>query len=218
MGAATDQLTDEDVKAQIAKAVADAVEPLTQKVSDLEAERDGLQAQLEDRDTSDAVKKAVADAIEPLSTRIGQLETEIAEATAAKDAAETEVTALKDWFGGLATEQAIKDRRVERIEAVKETGVYEDKDFDETVEANKDRIDKWASMDDAVFDALIDGWKSAGPRKKDEGNGKELPSNRSAMTDALTEGADTTKGGGKSGLGNFFHSTIPGMAAAKADS
>lgn len=211
-----DALTEEDVNARIAKAVADAVEPLTSQLAERDTKITDLELKLEERDTSDAVTKAVADAVEPLNARIATLETELTDATTAKDAAESEAKALTDWFTDLASTESAKTRRTDRVAAVKETGIWPESAFDESVEENKDRIESWASMDDAVFDALIEGWKIAGPRK-DAGNGK-LPEKHGLMVDALTEGDDTPKGGGKSGLGSFFKSTIDGLATAGADS
>jgi hypothetical protein len=214
-----DTLTEDDVKAQVAKAVADAVAPLQAQLTERETKITDLESKLGERDANEATTTAVADAVEPLNAKITELTADLDAAKLAQGAAENESKALKDWFQALADVEIAKTRREDRIAAAKETGVWPEDVFDEKVQANVDRIDGWVAMDDVVFDVLIEGWKAAGPRKPDAGDGNgKIPTKRSAMVDAVTDGADETKGGGKSGVGGFLSSRISGLATASTDS
>lgn len=206
------ELTEDDVKAAAAKAVADAIAPLEAKI----AERDTTIAELTDklgeRTEADAITKAVADAVAPLEAKVTELTDQLDKEVIARGAAENENKALVDWLEAEAATAGAGERRAARIVAVKDTGIYPDDAFDETVAANKDRIDRWAEMEDDVFDMLLDGYKAKSPGKA-EGNG-DLPTGRGAMTDAVTEGAGASTA--KSPMKSLLESTIPSLASAPA--
>lgn len=211
-----DALSEEEVATVVAKAVADAIAPLQATVTARESTIAELEAKLGDRDMSDATAQAVADAVAPLNAKISDLSGELDVAKLAQGKAENEAKALTDWFQDLADTATVEQRRMDRIAAVKETGVWPEDVFDESVPANKDRIDGWAALDDVVFDALIDGWTAAGPRKEaDKGNG-DLPGKRSSMTDATTDAVTDPKGG-RSGTRGVFERSLS-LAPSGTDS
>lgn len=207
-----DTLTQEDVAAAAAKAVADAIAPLEAQL----AERDTKIAELNDavgqRDEAEATTKAVADAVEPLNTKIAELQSALDAEVLARGEADTERQALVDWLDDAASQVSVEQRRGSRVAAVKDTGAYPEDSFDETVATNKDRIDRWAEMDDVAFDSLIDGLNARRPSKAEGGNGP-LPGGRSAMTDTVTAGAAAPA---KSSMKTLLESTIPSLASTQA--
>jgi hypothetical protein len=180
------------------KAVAAAAAPLTAKIADLES-------QLGQRQADDSVAQAVADAIEPLNKQISELQTALDTELVARKAADDQVTELTDMINTAGAEADKAARRSSRVEAVKDTGVYPDETFDESVAVNKERIDRWCDMDDATFDVLVDGWKIAKPAKP-AGNGP-LPSGRSAITDTVAPSAPA--GDRSAATRKFFDSLTP---------
>lgn len=184
-----DTLTEDDVKDQIAKAVADAIGPLEAQL----AERDTKIAELTDKieltDADKAVAEAVAAAVAPLNDKIADLQKSLDDEVVARGAAEAEHKALADKVAADDEAASVAQRREARIAAVKDTGIWPEDSFDETVEANKDRIDRWAAKSDEDFADLLDGWKVGKPAKEDQGNG-DLPTKRTALTDVASDGVD----------------------------
>lgn len=202
-----DTLTEDEVKAQIDKAVADALGPAQARIKELEDKLNASEA-------DDAVTQAVTEATTPLNDKVTELTAALDAAELARGAAETERTALVDWLSAEAEMVAAAERRTARIQAVKDIGLWPEDTFDETKQANKDRIDKWAAKSDEDFEDLVEGWKAGVPAKADQANGK-LPSGRSAMQDVATGDVSSAA---KSPIKRMIESTIPSLAPAQASS
>lgn len=202
-----DTLTPDDIQ----RAVADAVAPFQAQVAERDTKIAELTERLGERDASEATAQAVADAVAPLNEKIGELQQALDTAEIARAKVEGEHKELLDMLETEGAAQAAAARRESRIAAVKDTGVFPEDTFDESVAVNKDRIDRWAEMDDVVFDSLIEGWKAKGEPAAPAGNGP-LPAGRSALTDVATQGGEPA-GGGRSGMRGFIESTIPSLGA-----
>lgn len=210
-----DGLNDADVQKMVDQAVAGLQAQITERDTKI-AE---LTDKLAERETDEATAAAIADAVAPLNEKIGELQTALDNEVIARGKAETDLKELGDALEAKAAEDAKEARRADRIAAVKETGIFPEDAFDESVEVNKDRIDGWVDMDDSVFDQLIAGWKAAkagGGSSGGKANG-DLPTGRSAVTDALTDKADG-KGVGKSGARGVMERSIFATASAGNDS
>lgn len=179
-----DSLTEDEVKAQIDKAVADAQAAADARIKELEDK-------LATRDADEATTKAVEDALKPLNDKVAELEKNLEDELIKRQGAEADLKKVVDWLDEESESVAKVQRRDQRIAAVKDTGIFPEDAFDESTQANKDRIDKWAEMTDDAFESVIDGYKAKPAAAPEKGNGK-VPDTRSAITDALTETKDKT--------------------------
>lgn len=166
----------EDLQAAVDTAVSAALDAPTKRIQELED-------QLAERDAESATAQAVADAIAPFEEKVKKLTDDLDEALAARKTAEDQVKSMTDQLEEGKAEQAKTERRSSRVAAVKDTGVFPDDAFDEAVDSNKDRIDRWSEMEDSVFDALVEGYRAGGHTVTGDG---PLPTGRSAITDVAT--------------------------------
>lgn len=138
--------TEEELKAALAKAVAEAVSPLEAKVAELESSQ-----QQSEVDKAIAAVKAEKDAeIADLQKRLDE---SVIEATAAKEAKEAQD---KFWTDAIAEQEekaAREARRETRVAALKEHAGFTDEYLTENVE-------RFLAMTDEEFTARLDEYKT----------------------------------------------------------
>lgn len=183
-GASVNTYTEEDLKAAVDKAVAEATAATTAKVQELEGA--AQQSEVEAKVT--AVK---AEADEFLAAVQKQLDEKVLEAKAAQD----ELTAIKAW---LDDEKAKQDResdqaarRDERVAKVKEVASFPD----DYVTANADR---WSAMDDEAFQTYLEDIKVVASKTE----GTTVPA-KTAMT-----AARENSGGGDGKVGSVLREVL----------
>lgn len=179
------QPTAADIQAAVTAAVESA---LSDQKAAHDAEIAKLQAELEQRDLDESTKKAVADALAPVETKLAETQDALDAALVAQKAATDERDGLKALIDAEADKATQAALRVERVAAVKDTGIFPEDAFNEEVAANKDRIDGWVGMDAAVFDALIDGYKAAKAGQAGSGDQGPIPTGRTALNDTVAAG------------------------------
>jgi hypothetical protein len=135
--------TEDELRSEVDKAVADATGTLQARLSELEGKG--------------AIDAAVAAATDELNARIGELEGQldaaVLEANTARDAHASVVAWLEAEATTAAQAAEIASRRAERLDAVKEIANFTDGQLEE-------RADRWASMNDVEFAALLDDYRA----------------------------------------------------------
>lgn len=145
----------------LAAAVALAVQPLKDKITELEA-----------KDAETETETKIAEARAELETKVSELQTEldvkVAEVEASKQELEDLKTSIEAEKTAAAEEAAREERKTTRLDEVKENASYSD-------EYLATHADRWASMTDDEFAGLIDDLKAAGVKKGEKSDDK-LPS------------------------------------------
>lgn len=182
---------------ELAAAVALAVKPLEDRITELEAE-----------DAEAEVEAKIAEAKAELETKISELQTELDVKVAELEAAKSETEAIKSFLEAEAAreaeEAAREERKSARLEQVKENASYSD----EYLETHADR---WASMSDDEFAGLIDDLKAAGVKKSEEKKDDTLPSDTklNASSEKASQNGETTA------LGNVLNLRRAGIDARR---
>lgn len=156
-------------------AVAAAVGPLQQRLTELEA-----QAQ------DSEVGRAVAAAVAEKDTQISDLQSQLDTAVAARTAAEAKMTETETfWAEAIAAHEeaiAFEARRNERVSKAAEIGVFND----DYIAANADRF---AAMSDEDFAARLEEWRLIAADKAPSG----IPA-KTAFTASRVEQPQTSTG------------------------
>lgn len=165
---------DDQVRAMVTAAVAEATGPLRTEV-------ERLRAAQEEEALTERITTAVAEAAEPLRTELASVRSQL-------DAAVLETAAEKARADGLVAEQAaaaqateVAARRDARLQQVKDTGAP----FTEKYLG--DNAQRWAEMDEAAFAAALVDYASSAPAG-DGTNTTTVPTT-TALTAALADTA-----------------------------
>jgi hypothetical protein len=155
--------TQEQLDAAVAKAVAEATGPLTQRIEELSASA---------KETE--VGKAISDALAPKEAEIADLQSKLDAAEARATKAETEFTDFKAAAEAKEKEdeenKAREARKGDRVKAMKDAKVFSDTYVDENA-------DRFAAMSDEDFAARMEEWKAVTASKGEggEGGGEKIP-------------------------------------------
>lgn len=154
-GGTGDSMSDKTYTSEeLAAAVALAVKPLEDKITELEA-----------KDAEAETETKIAEAKAELETKISELSTALDVKVAEVEAAKKELEDLKTYLDAekarVDEEAAREARKSERVEQVKENANYPD-------DYLNGQADRWAAMSDEEFAGLIDDLKAAGVKKADE--------------------------------------------------
>lgn len=161
--------TQDDVDAAVAAALA----PLKEQLSKMEAEM--AEAGIEAR-----IAEASAELTKQIEDLQAQLDTKVLEAEEARKSV-TDITAYLDAVAAEAQAAADQASRKEvRLALVREVASFPD----EYIDANADR---WASLEDEAFEALVNDWRAIASKKPEE---TQLPA-ATAMVASRTEPAKT---------------------------
>jgi len=137
-------------KEELEAAVAEAVEPLNAKITELSATHE--QAEIEAK---------IEEAKTPLQDEITELQAKLDAQVLETEAAKTEhtelVSLLETSEADRVAAEELASRRDERVALVKEVASFPE----EHITANADR---WASMDQAMFEAALEDWKLIGAK------------------------------------------------------
>lgn len=165
--------TEDDLKAAVDKAVAEATSELKAKLSDLE----NSQQQTE-------LDKAVADVKAEAESTVKELQEKL---DAAVLEAQTEKQAREDLEASIAAEKqaaeeaaALEARKDQRLTQVKEVASFPD----DYLTANAER---WAKLDDDEFAKLIEDWKVIASKSDAK------PPTKTAMTASRDESGNQTE-------------------------
>lgn len=138
---------------ELAAAVALAVQPLKDKISELES-----------KDAEAEVSGKIADAKAELETKVSDLQTafdvKVAELATATQALEDVKAYLADVQTKADEAAAVEARKASRLEEVNENATYSE-------EYIAERADRWAAMSDEEFAAFVADLQAAGATKKD---------------------------------------------------
>lgn len=169
--------TEAELKTALDLAVAEAVKPLQDKITELNASQESAE-----------VDAKIAEATRELTEQLAAAEAERDTAVIEKQTAADELANVTAYLEGVSAEEASKaeaaERKDARVASVAEVASFE-KDY---VEKNAER---WAAMDDESFDALLDDYKAAGAKPATAAGESTLPATGTALTAAReTAGSD----------------------------
>jgi hypothetical protein len=138
--------TEEEVKAAVDRAVAEATSSLTQKITE-------LQQSQQSKALEDAVVEAKAEVQVEIDDLTAKLDAAVLEAQQAKEAKEALQTAWDSEKEVAEEARLFASRREDRVAKVREVECFPD----DYVEQNADRF---AAMSDEDFDARLEEWKA----------------------------------------------------------
>lgn len=138
--------TEDELKAQVAKAVADATAPLEAKLVE-------LQAADQESATAAAIAQAVADATAPFEAQVAELQAKLDTAEAARKQAEDGLAERLQADADREAKEKLDAAKAERLEAVADTKLF-------TAEYMAENADRWASLTDEAWDAQIAEYRS----------------------------------------------------------
>lgn len=187
--------TEEELKTKVDEAIAAATKELLAKVQELESvknaketEAKDLQAKVEELEgvkSASEVEAKIAEAKAEMETKVSEIQAQLDTAVLEGEKAKTELAEVVAWLEAEAKAQEqqaqLASRRDERLAKVAEVASFPK----EYVESNADR---WASLDDDQFAALLEDYKAVGAKKEEAGE-RKLPA-----ASALTASRETTKG------------------------
>ena len=159
-------------------AVADAIAPIQVELDALNAAAD-----------ADAVESKIAEIKAGVDDQVAELEKKLDTAVLEAQAATEERDAVVAWLEAEATSAVeaaeIAARRDERLSRVKEVASFPE----DRLEANAER---WASMDDETFEALLADYAAVSTAKtNEEGEGKGSESDEALVTTAMKASRET---------------------------
>lgn len=168
--------TEAELKTALDLAVAEAVKPLQDKITELNASQETAE-----------VDAKIAEATRELTEKLAAAEAERDTAVIEKQTAADELANVTAYLEGVSAEEASKaeadERKGARVAAVAEVASFE-KDY---VEKNAER---WAAMDDESFTALLDDYKAAGAKPATAAGESTLPTGTALTAARETAGSD----------------------------
>lgn len=173
--------TEDDLKAAVDKAVADATSELNAQLSELKNSQE--QAEIDK-----AVAAAQAEADEKIKELQSKLDAAVLEAETEKKAREELEASVEAEKKAAEETAALEAKKGERTEKVKEVASF----TDEYIAENSER---WALMADEEFDKCVEDWKVIASRV----NGDSIPT-KTAMTASRDEGGNSNSGSALSEL------------------
>lgn len=186
--------SDEETQALVAAAVAKAT-------TDLQTELDAFKAGEESAQMQAQIETIKAELQVQIDEAKAEAETQVTELTAKLDAAVLEATQAKTerdeittWLdteaAKVVAEATMETVRAERIEKVAEVVTFPE-------DYVKERADKWASLDEDQFEALLADYKALGDKTT---KSSESPPRTTAMTAARESSDQSTVGSALTGL------------------
>jgi len=171
-----DTVTDTYTEAEFQAAVAEALAPVMAELETLKMSAD-----------ADAVELKIAEIREAAEVQVAELEKKLDTAVLEAQAATEERDAVVAWLDAEAVASAeaaeIAARRDERLTQVKDTASFPA----EYLEANAER---WASMDDETFEALLADYAAASIKSDDEDEDKSSDSDDTLGETAMKAGRE----------------------------
>lgn len=172
--------TQEDVDALVAAAIAKAVAPL-------QAELNGFK----EGEQESAVEAQVAAVREEMEAQIAELTSKLDAAVLEAETAKTERDGITQWLETesekIVQEAELATRRGDRITKVAEVVSFPE-------DYVKERADKWASLSDEDFEALLADYKALGIKPKSGGTGSPLPTATAMVASRESAGGNGTVG------------------------
>lgn len=184
--------SDEETQALVAAAVAKATTDLQTELDAFKAGEESAQMQAQIETIKAELQAQIDDAQATADTQIAEmtakLDAAVLEATQAKTERDEITTWLDTEAARVVAEATQATVRAERIEKVAEVVTFPEDYVNE-------RADKWASLDDEQFEALLADYKALGAKKS-----SESPPRQTAMTAAREPSDQTTVGSALTGL------------------
>lgn len=172
--------TKDEVQAQVAAAVAEATRSISEELESFKASQEA--AEVEAR-----IAEAKAELEERVSGLQAELDAKVIEAETAKNAHAELVALLEAEEARVAEEAAAAERRDARVAAVSEAASFSE----DYIAANADR---WASLDDEIFEALIADYKAVA----EKASASTAGATKIPATTALVASRDEATGGSNS--------------------
>lgn len=169
--------TEAEHQAALALAVAEAVKPLQDQITELNASQETAE-----------VEAKITEATRELTEKLAAAEAERDTAVIERQNAADELANVTSYLEGVASEEAAKAAaeavRDERIAKVADVAAFEE----DYVEKNAER---WAAMDEESFDALLDDYKAAGAKPATAAGESTMPKGTALQAARETAGSAT---------------------------
>lgn len=163
-------------------------------VAPFKAELDQLRTEL----AQDEIEAKIATAVAEAEEKVGQLQAELDKAELRASDAEKEksdlIAFLESEARAVAEAAELETKKSARREAIKEVASFSD----EYVDAN---IDRWVSMDEELFTAMLEDWKSVSTKEQEQASSEGDLVIETAMKNTRTENTTVDV---KSVLGSVF--------------